>query len=323
MKSRSWVRFTLGTLVTILFTYFAYRQLDASTLLDRITSFPSLALGTAIIGQILFQALHTLRWGYLLRQLGDVSWTSIYSINTIGNAALYLLPVRLGELVRPTYSTSKTKIEIGKTVSTSVIERVVDGLIVGFFAIISLLSLHNDFSGEYYIQAASIFLAVILSILALMILSVRKINVISNKLDGFLTPIAPKISSFINRILHQFAEATGQLITPGQLMTYVGLSICLWLVDAASVYALVHAYDPMIPFQAALLAISFLAIGSLIPAGPAQIGVFEYSLSIGLLAFGVPLPEGILISTIFHGIVIGLITIMGSSGLIINMLNRP
>ena len=63
------------------------------------------------------------------------------SISTqLAMPALYLPAVRLGELVRPTYSTSKTKIEIGKTVSTSVIERVVNGLIVGFFAIISLLS---------------------------------------------------------------------------------------------------------------------------------------------------------------------------------------
>ena len=81
-------------------------------------------------------------------------------MGAIGNAALYLLPVRAGELVRPTLAAGEKGINLGQTAATSVIERIVDGLIVSAILFGALLTLGDDFSPQTIYKSGIAFLTI-------------------------------------------------------------------------------------------------------------------------------------------------------------------
>ena len=70
-----------------------------------------------------------------------------------------------------------------------------------------------------------------------------------------------------------------------------------------------------LPFSAAAVVISVLALGSLIPSGPVQLGVFEFSIVLGLGIFSVQQEEAVLLGTLFHFIVISLLLVFVLIGL--------
>ena len=73
----------------------------------------------------------TLRWRMLLRPLGDVPVLSArWSATVIGFGAGAVLPFRLGELVRPALVARKTGMKMSAALSSVVLERLFDMLIV-------------------------------------------------------------------------------------------------------------------------------------------------------------------------------------------------
>lgn len=81
-------------------------------------------------------------------------------MGTIGNAALDLFPVQAGELVRPTLAAGEKGINLGQTAATSVIERIVDGLIVSAILFGALLTLGDDFSPQTIYKSGIAFLTI-------------------------------------------------------------------------------------------------------------------------------------------------------------------
>jgi uncharacterized protein (TIRG00374 family) len=71
-----------------------------------------------------------LRWRILLRPLGDVPRYPALSATVIGFGAGAVLPFRLGELVRPALIARKTGMKMSAALSSVVLERLFDTLIV-------------------------------------------------------------------------------------------------------------------------------------------------------------------------------------------------
>lgn len=323
--SRTRSRLIIGVLFSLLLTYLAYRQLNPASLRERIGAIPLYPVLLCIGGQICLQLLHMVRWGILIRKLDTVPWLKVFSINVISNAALYLLPMRLGELFRPTISAAQTKLKISQTSTTSVIERTVDGLMIGSLALVSVFSRLEGPGSNEFVRPSILLSIIIFFLLASLFIVVRKREWPLKIILYFLRPFPPRISVSVVQFVEQFTKATGDLLKTKTLLPYIGLSLGIWLIDASSIYVLFSILDGTFPFQATLVALSFVVLGSLLPSGPGQIGIFEYSISLGLLSYGIRMEDGILIATIYHSIVIGTIIILGLTGLLVNrkILQQP
>jgi hypothetical protein len=106
--------------------------------------------------------------------------------------------------------------------------------------------------------------------------------------------------------------------TSNVLLPYLGLSLALWLIDITSIYWLFGIIDIKLNFIAAVVTISVLALGSLIPSGPARIGVFEFAIAFSLGIFSVPPEEAILIAAVFHVIFTALVFVLGITSLVLD-----
>lgn len=104
-------------------------------------------------------ALKTVRWHWQLEPIASLPFTRMLSANLLGSAALVLLPFRTGEAVRPSLIARGGQISFVAAATTSVAERLADGLIVaamllGCLSVAPLLDPLPDHVGSLPISAA-------------------------------------------------------------------------------------------------------------------------------------------------------------------------
>jgi uncharacterized protein (TIRG00374 family) len=309
------LKLLLGVSITCVLTYLAYRELDLVSLQQRIAGIPVYPILLCFIGQVCLQIFHMLRWGTLLRKLEAVPWLRIYSMNVISNAALYILPMRLGEFVRPTYAASQTQLKFSQTSSTSVIERTIDGIIIGSLALIALYSSRSGSGNEDIFRSAVALLLAVCVLMIALVLVARNTESALMIISRTIGRVSTRLSDSLGKFIWQFTNATREFFSLRTLILYLGFSLAIWLIDALSIFALFDILDAYLPFQATFMALSLIVLGSFLPSGPGQVGVFEYSVALGLTVFGLQLEDGILIGALYHGILLGTIILMGLSGL--------
>jgi glycosyltransferase 2 family protein len=79
------------------------------------------------------------RWYYLLRSFAEVPKRRIIAVSWIGFAAILILPLRIGEFVRPYMVRERGKLTMSAATGTVVAERVVDGLFVSIVLALALI----------------------------------------------------------------------------------------------------------------------------------------------------------------------------------------
>ncbi|MFO0633826.1 MAG: lysylphosphatidylglycerol synthase domain-containing protein [Nannocystaceae bacterium] len=77
-----------------------------------------------------YHGLRALRWWFLLRRVGEVPWRSAITIGLVGYMWIALLPLRLGELVRPWLVAQRHGVALGRTLAVVALERITDGFVV-------------------------------------------------------------------------------------------------------------------------------------------------------------------------------------------------
>ena len=81
----------------------------------------------AIVLLLVEFVIRALRWKIILRSLTTkISVFDLFKAQVIGAAANTLLPLRLGEILKPTIVCNRTKLEFVPVATTSIVERVYD-----------------------------------------------------------------------------------------------------------------------------------------------------------------------------------------------------
>jgi uncharacterized protein (TIRG00374 family) len=301
----------LGVLISGVFIWLAFRTIDIHSVVQRLQNVQAEPIILCLVGQFIFQILHWLRWGLLLRQMGDIRWGQIFIMGAIGNAALYILPMRSGEIVRPTLAARKDQINLGQASATSLVERLVDGFLVCGILFASLIAISGGAISSEVHKSGFLFLAFLLGGSVILLFG----SIYEEKVEGILQRFVGRVSTRWAEMLIGFYEGLIQgikLLSKRQILVrYIGLSIALWLIDIISIYWLFGILREELPFITAGIVISFLALGSLIPSGPIQLGVFEFSIVLGLSIFSVPSEDAVLLATLFHLILISLVSVVG------------
>ena len=111
-------------LLTLLSMFFAFRGIDFSEMLTGIQNANLWYFGVVCLGYLCTHAIRTLRLWLLIGHRG--TYGSIFSINTIGFLAINVVPLRMGELVRPYLLVEKENIPFGEAMVAIVLERWLD-----------------------------------------------------------------------------------------------------------------------------------------------------------------------------------------------------
>jgi glycosyltransferase 2 family protein len=221
-------------------------------------------------------------------------------INAVAFAAVFLLPFRLGEFVRP-YLVSQRKImSVSAGLANSVVERVVDGLLTtGFFAVVLVLLRGRDLP-SYVTTAGWMGLALFGGATLFFALAFRWRNLSLGILKRITEKIHPKLAKFAVGVVESFLDGLDCFKSTGALAGYLLLSAAYWLLNGFGVWIMLQGLGADQELLAGYFAVSFMVIAVMIPAPPGNIGNFHFFTKEALVLLGVAQSTALAAAVILH-----------------------
>jgi uncharacterized membrane protein YbhN (UPF0104 family) len=239
---------------------------------------------TALVGCTSLASLYlrSQRWRVLLRPLGNVPSATAVSATMIGFGAGALLPLRLGEFVRPALLARRTAIGFGAAVSSVVLERVFDMLLI--LSCFLLVGLAYDVPG--YLRTGAQVLAAG-AVVGLVVLGVMlRYRAGTDALLARLLP--PGIHRVVAPLVHGLLAGLAALGDVATLARVLGYSIALWgMITAAYACSLLALHVDVPLAQAALTTMVVVAAFVFLPQGPGFVGTWQAGCVLGLGLFHV------------------------------------
>jgi hypothetical protein len=239
----------------------------------------------------IIHVLRAIRWEPLIRPLLPVrlSVSRLNAISAVGFMAIFLLPLRLGEFVRP-YLVKK---EVPSTSMTSLLgsvalERIADGLMVTLFLFLALASTSNDYSGgsDKIIVGAWISLIVFSSgmvvLLSLLFFRKQALQILEYCLKPFPSPFRSKVTY----IVHQFSGGLSSIPNGKAMLSFTWMTALYWGINGVAIWAVAPGFGLDIQLSVGFMMMSCVVVGMMIPNSPGNLGTFWYFVLLPLTAIG-------------------------------------
>ena len=197
----------------------------------------------------LYLVAHVLRaWRLQLLVGSGVSYRRMFAINTVGFLAINVVPMRLGELVRPYLLAEREGVPFGRGIAAIVLERLLDltMLLLFLFGLTFVVDL-PDSGIQVTVQGASIdvvqagqaAVGVVVGAGALFGLAVVALGEPVIRLMERL-PLGAKLADFTRRFREGFLELARQ---PLRALGLLGISLMVWAVTVGAVGVCMAAFE--------------------------------------------------------------------------------
>ncbi len=239
------------------------------------------ALATAnywwLVPSTIFVMLHlyfrTLRWQWLLKPMGEVSFWPAFRALTIGIMGNTVLPARAGEFLRAYVLGRSTGLAKTGVFATIVVERIFDGLTVLLVLVgVVILGVRNEDLQQAGMLGAVIYVG---AIVALFVFMAKR-----HWADAIINKLLPqKLADFSLGILDGFTSGLAILKNPQYLGMAIFWNILTWVMIPISFWFALKAFDygVPIPWTAPVLMLPAVALALTVPGAPGGIGLFQFA----------------------------------------------
>jgi uncharacterized protein (TIRG00374 family) len=213
------------------------------------------------------------RWRVLLRPVGDVPRWPTTAATFIGFGANAVLPLRLGELIRPAFLSRRVGIPLAPTISSIVIERIFDTLLV----VCCLLLLALMYDVPDYLRVGAIGMGGVMVVgLGVLVLAQRypatAERLIRAVLGVFPESIGSRLWSIAEGFLHGLDALADLRIVARVLLS----SVVLWALITLTYTLSFLALDVQVPlFVGSLVTVVIVAASVFVPQGPGFVGTWQ------------------------------------------------
>ena len=296
------LRFWFGLAITAAFLGLLLARVDFGSFADALAdaNYALLAPAVAVyFGALYFRAL---RWKHLLRPFALTRTARLYPVVVVGYMANNLLPMRIGEVVRSYYLSTREPVRGATGLATVVVERVFDGLTL--LLLLAAAALFLPLSGltdrvsdavnlPPWLIAAAVAapFAAVLTLMALAAMRPGPFLAGSAWLAGRLPQrVAPVVRGLAERFIQGFEG----LHRPGRVALVFALTLPVWLAEGAMYYVIGLAFglhDVLgghAELAAAMLVVTSMSnLATSIPSSPGSVGPFELFAALSLEVLGV------------------------------------
>lgn len=249
--------------------------------------------GAAALYGALFGVVHLIRmarWSFLLRHLGPVPFGAVMRAAAIGFTAIILMPLRLGELVRPYVLSRQTDVSMSAALGTAVVERVVDGLFISLLLFLTLATYRGTGSTGFAMAIGAVCLGIFLGALAVCVGALWRRELTLGLVARLAGLASPKLADKLVGLLEQFLQGVESLREGRALVSFLGLTVAYWVINGLSIAVMAQVGFGLAlgPWEG-MTVLAVLVVGIMIPAGPGLAGNYEL---FALEALGLFLPAG-------------------------------
>lgn len=306
MTRSSLIRAAIGAAISLVAIWLVLRSVDIGRAIDELRTAQMDWVGLMAALIVTDLAVRALRWQRLVAPIGKVRYPAMLEYLLVGYLANNVLPARIGELVRSHYLGDREGLSRTTTLGTVVVERVVDFVVVVAIASAAIIVL----SVRGIVASAVLVGVAVAGLLAAAV----AVGIAAHRLPG-----AERIAAGAERWprVHDLAgKLRGGLAVAGRPRTLAEaliLSVVAWGATVLAFAAAGQAIGVELTIGQASLLASGVALATAIPAGPANLGTFEFAaLEIGK-AVGVPADPAFALALLVHA---GILVITSVGGLV-------
>ena len=299
-------RLWLGFAVTGAFLAGLFLKIDLDGMRSALAEANYVYLLPAVLVYFASFYARAVRWRYVLGPFARVGANRLYPVIMVGYMANNVLPMRLGEVARSYYLSTREPVRASTALATIVIERVFDGLTLLFFLAAAALFLPVPGLADRMADSVSVpvwllaiaVIAPFVGVLFLMVSAAVYPDVFL-RVARFLTKCATgKLPERFGRraygLTQRFIDGFQGLHRPSKLAAVFGLSLPVWVLEGAAYYIVALGFDLQVDFDslglmiAAMLVLTSAAnLATSIPSSQGSVGPFEFFAVLSLEFLGV------------------------------------
>jgi glycosyltransferase 2 family protein len=238
------------------------------------------------------------RWRVLLRPLGVPAMRTLVAATNIGFMANMVLPLRVGEVIRPVLVSRREREPLSGILATVVLERIFDMFTILFlFGVSASMVAVSEQVRQWGYRLFA--LAMIVGSIVAMVrwqeaLALRVLKLV-------LRPLPLRIAEPVDHFFRGFVRALEVLQSPLTFVQVLGWSLYLWLVISLIYLCGVLAFElpaPLVVGSIVVTAIVAIAVSA--PSAPGYIGAFQVGCTLSLAIFGVSKSDAFAYSIVLH-----------------------
>jgi uncharacterized protein (TIRG00374 family) len=225
------------------------------------------------------------RWRLLLRPVGDVRFVPLLSATAIGFFCNMILPLRVGEVIRPVLLSRRASVPLSSVLASVVLERLLDMLtILVFLGLVMMLVPVSDAIR----QSGLAFLAFAFLAVSVIVALQRRHPAALALTRWTLGRLPENVRLRADAALQSFIDGLQGIGEGTVLLRILAYSLYLWVV-IASVFAIGFvACELPVPLLTGGLALVTIVAGAVsAPSAPGFIGTFQAGCILALSFFGV------------------------------------
>ena len=259
---------------------------------------------------MLTYAIRAERWRVLLQPVGPTRFRTAFRTTVIGFAALFLLPARLGEVLRPYLLARQDGLKATSTFATVIVERLLDlvTVLLLFSAAIPLsgVQVGRDVKLAGLIAGAGALVALIL----LFILAGHPER-LGRWVAVFVRWLPEGLAGKLAHFAQTFAEGLQVMRSPAHLGLAMVWSIPVWVCITIDIWLTTLAFDLTLPAVGAFLVMGYLTVGVSVPT-PGGTGSFHYFYQLAMTSlFGADVTIAAAAAIVLHAVSFIPVTILG------------
>jgi uncharacterized protein (TIRG00374 family) len=261
------------TALTGVLVWWFVRDLNADELRRALTTANPWLLVAAVATTVQTYLLRAWRWQVMLAPIGRVRFGPAFRTTIIGFTATFLLPARVGEVLRPYLLAKQERLSVSATFATIIVERALDLTTVLLLFACSIPFLGVDVGAETRWAGGVAAVAALagLGVLFACAGHPERLGRLVDRLTGWLPA---RIATTLGEFARKFAEGLGVMRDPAALIKTMGWSILLWISICLGIWLVTRAFGLTMPFAGAFLVVMYLVVGVAAPT-PGGAGGFH------------------------------------------------
>jgi len=319
------VRTVIVSLLALVLLAWFLRGVDFSEVWSQVQRVRADLLLVSLLSVGLIFLMRALRWQCLISPLGHTRFRTVFRTTIIGFGALGLLPVRVGDVIRPYLLARQERLPVSSVLATVVMERVLDlvavlmllALFVWGLAGASVLPPRLLKPIEISAAIAAVAAAALLVVMWVLATHPERIGGLAARLARVLPG---RFSERIGRLASAFSSGFAATRHMRQLFLAVVWSFAIWAGVALQAWTVTIAFGIAMPYAGTFLLQSLLVLGVAVPT-PGGVGSFHEAYRIGVTTFfGATREQAVAAALVTHAVsflppVLGGILFMAQDGL--------
>lgn len=323
-------RIVVGVLVGAATIYWLFHGVDWEVIFSTIKSAQTNQLIAGFAFMILSQVTRALRWHIIVEKSFHASFSNVYTASQIGLLFNFIIPARLGEIVRAYLLAKDSKTSIPVCLGTIIVDKSFD--LVMMLVALLLLSFYISHHGELNVPAFSIdsttsiaishdvisygffvISGVLIFILGLLVMMYLNNSAVSKQLRRMMFFIPSRLADKVTNLIKQMADGLHILGSGKALLITLSWSFLVWFFSYLAIYFIISAVLGNIPLIAPFVILVMVAIFVAVPIVPGVVGQYHLAVIIGLLFFYPEMPREMLgsLALMTHSVTLLVVTILG------------